>query len=99
MRISGVLSSIYGILVVILILAVSLGFRMSAAVPRVHSVAVLPLDFCGRLRIFRSMHLLAALHLSLYGLLRGISSGRCLEWISSKLCKRRNRSLTFLWGS
>ena len=29
---------------------------------RVHSVAVLPLDFCGGLRILRSMHLPAALH-------------------------------------
>ena len=31
--------------------------------PGVHSasVAVLPLDFCGRLRILRTMHLLAAL--------------------------------------
>ena len=29
---------------------------------RVHSVAVLPLDFCGRLRILRTMHLPAALH-------------------------------------
>ena len=42
--------------------AATLGYRISAAVPRVHSVAVLPLDFCGRLRILRSMHSLAALH-------------------------------------
>ena len=40
----------------------TLGYRISAAVRRVHSVAVLPLDFCGRLRILRTMHLLAALH-------------------------------------
>ena len=42
--------------------AITLGYRISAAVHRVHSVAVLPLDFCGRLRILRTMHLLAALH-------------------------------------
>ena len=42
--------------------AATLGSRISAAVPRVHSVAVFPLDFCGRLRILRSMHLPAALH-------------------------------------
>ena len=42
--------------------ATTLGYRISAAVPRVHSVAVLPLDSCGRLRIFRTMHLPAALH-------------------------------------
>ena len=42
--------------------ATTLGYRITAAVPRVHSVAVLPLDFCGRLRILRSMHLPAALH-------------------------------------
>ena len=40
----------------------TLGYRISAAVPRVHSVTVLPLDFCGRLRILRTMHLPAALH-------------------------------------
>ena len=42
--------------------ATALGYRISAAVPRVHSVAVLPLDFCGRLRILRTIHLPAALH-------------------------------------
>ena len=42
--------------------AAALGYRISAAVPRVHSVAVLPLDFCGRLRIFCTTHLPAALH-------------------------------------
>ena len=40
----------------------TLGSRISAAVPWVHSVAVLPLDYCGRLRILRSMHLPATLH-------------------------------------
>ena len=42
--------------------ATTLGYRIAAAVPRVPSVAVLPLDFCGRLRILRTMHLHAALH-------------------------------------
>ena len=42
--------------------AATLGSRVSAAVPLVHFVAVFPLDFCGRLRILRSMHLPAALH-------------------------------------
>ena len=42
--------------------ATTLGYRISATVPRVRSVAVLPLDFCGRLRILRTMHLPAALH-------------------------------------
>ena len=56
-----------GILVVILIppfwaRAATLGYRISAAVHQVYSVAVLPLGFCGRLRILRTMHLLAALH-------------------------------------
>ena len=40
----------------------TLGFRMSAALPRVRAVAVLLLDFIGRLRILRTMHLPAALH-------------------------------------
>ena len=40
--------------------ATTLGYRISAAVHRVHSVAVLPLDFCGRTRILRTMHLLVA---------------------------------------
>ena len=40
----------------------TLVFRMSAALPRVCTVAVLPLDFIGRLRILRTMHLPAALH-------------------------------------
>ena len=42
--------------------ATTLGYRIAAAVPRVPSVAVLPLDFCGRLRFLRTMHLPAALH-------------------------------------
>ena len=29
---------------------------MSAAIPRVRAVAVLPLDFVGKLRILRTMH-------------------------------------------
>ena len=40
--------------------AVTLGYRISVTVPR--AVAVLPLDFCGRLRILRTIHLPAALH-------------------------------------
>ena len=35
---------------------------LAAAVLRVPSVAVLPLDFCGKLRILRTMHMPAALH-------------------------------------
>ena len=42
--------------------AVTFGFRMSAAIPRVRAVAVLPLDFVVRLRILRTMHLPASLH-------------------------------------
>ena len=43
--------------------ATTLGYRISAAVPRVHICCCsLPLDFCGRLRILRTMHLPAALH-------------------------------------
>ena len=42
--------------------AVTLGFRMAAAIPRVRAVAVLPLDFVGRLRVLRTMHLPGALH-------------------------------------
>ena len=42
--------------------AVTLGFRMFTAIPRVRAVAVLPLDFVGRLRILRTMHLPGALH-------------------------------------
>ena len=42
--------------------AATLGFRMAAAIPRVRAVAVLLLDFCGRLRILCTMHLPAALH-------------------------------------
>ena len=42
--------------------AVTLGFRMAAAILRVRAVAVLPLDFVGRLRILRTMHLPGALH-------------------------------------
>ena len=43
--------------------ATTLVYRIPAAVPRVHSIAVLPLDFCGRLRILRTMHLLVAVRL------------------------------------
>ena len=50
------------IFVILEVRAATLGYRISAAVPRVHHVAVLPLDFCGRLRILRTMHLPAALH-------------------------------------
>ena len=46
----------FEILVVIWARAATLGYRISVA------VAVLPLDFCGRLRILRTMHLPAALH-------------------------------------
>ena len=42
--------------------AVTLGFRMSAAIPRVRAVAVLRLDFVGPLRNLRTMHLPGALH-------------------------------------
>ena len=42
--------------------AATIGFRMFAVLPRVGAVAVLPLDFIGRLRILRTLHLLAALH-------------------------------------
>ena len=42
--------------------AVTLGFRMAAAIPRVRAVAVLPLDFVGRLRVLRTMHLPGSLH-------------------------------------
>ena len=42
--------------------AVTLDFRMTAAIHRVRAVAVLPLDFVGRLRILRTMHLPGALH-------------------------------------
>ena len=41
--------------------ATPLGYRIAAAVPWVPSVAVLPLDFCGKLRILRTMHIPAAL--------------------------------------
>ena len=37
---------------------------MAAAIPRVRAVAVLPLDFVGRLRILRTMHLPGALHVA-----------------------------------
>ena len=43
--------------------AITLGCRIAAAVPRVPSVAVLPLDFCGKLRTLRAMHLPASLNL------------------------------------
>ena len=42
--------------------AVTLGSLMASAIPSVRAVAVLPLDFVGRLRILRTMHLLGALH-------------------------------------
>ena len=42
--------------------AVTLNSRMSAALPRVRAVAVLPLDFVGKLRVLRTMHLPGALH-------------------------------------
>ena len=42
--------------------ATTLGYRIAAAVHRVPSVAVLPVDFCGKLRILRTMHIPAALH-------------------------------------
>ena len=42
--------------------AVTLGFRMAAAIHRVRAVAVLPLDFVGRLRVLRTMHLPGSLH-------------------------------------
>ena len=42
--------------------AVTLGFRMTAAVRCVRAVAILPLDFVGKLRILRTMHLPGALH-------------------------------------
>ena len=42
--------------------AVTLGSRMAAAILRVRAVAVLPLEFVGRLRILRTMHLPGALH-------------------------------------
>ena len=35
---------------------------MAAAIPRVRAVAVLPLDFVGRLRVLRTMHLPGSLH-------------------------------------
>ena len=37
--------------------ATTLGYRITAAVPRVLSVAVFPLDFCVKLRILRAMPL------------------------------------------
>ena len=42
--------------------ATTLGYHIAAAVPRVPSVSVLPFDFCGKLRILRTMHIPAALH-------------------------------------
>ena len=42
--------------------ATTLGCRIAGAVPGVPSVAVLPLDFCGKIRILRTMHIPAALH-------------------------------------
>ena len=42
--------------------AVTLNSRMSAVLPRVRAVAVLPLDFVGKLRVLRTMHLPGALH-------------------------------------
>ena len=51
------------------------------------------LDLRGSLELLSSSHLGGGDE----GLLRGILFGRCLEWISSRLCQRRNRSLSFLW--
>ena len=42
--------------------AATLGYRIAASVPWVPSVAVLPLDLCGKLHILRTMHMPAALH-------------------------------------
>ena len=42
--------------------ATTLGYRIAAVVPRVPSVSVFPLDFCGKLRVLRTMHIPAALH-------------------------------------
>ena len=44
---------------------VTLSSRMSAAILRVRAVAVLPLDFVGKLRVLRTMHLPGALSLFL----------------------------------
>ena len=57
----------FGIFVVILILPFGRGLLLLAFAclllfPRVRAVAVLPLDFVGRLRILRTMHLPGALH-------------------------------------
>ena len=65
--IGGLSSLTFEIWVVILILllrarATTLGYRIAAAVLRVLSVAVHPLDFCGKLRILGTMHIPAALH-------------------------------------
>ena len=40
----------------------TLGCRVSGVIPRVPSVAVLSLDFSGKLRLLGAMHILAALH-------------------------------------
>ena len=40
----------------------TLGFRVSVVFPTVPSVAALPLDFAGKLRPLRTMHIPAALH-------------------------------------
>ena len=53
------------------------------------------LDFRGSLKLLSSPHLRGGDK----GLLRRISIWVCLEWISSQLCQRRNRSLSFLWWS
>ena len=64
---------------------------MSAALPRVRTVAVLPLDFIGRLRILRSMHLPGALHgaeaslVSISGL-RKLRTAFCQASLSGGLC-------------
>ena len=50
------------------------------------------LDFPGSLKLLSSPHLRGGDK----GLLRRILSGKCLEWISSQHCQRRNRSLSFL---
>ena len=62
---------------------------MSAAIPRVRAVAVLPLDFVGRLRILRTMHLLAALHgASLLDGPDGSDPGFYVVWCRFRMLRR-----------
>ena len=44
--------------------ATTLGHGIAAVVPKVPSVSVVPLDFCGKLRFLRTMHIPAALHVA-----------------------------------